>query len=804
MRHALRSLARTPGFTAVVLLSLALGIGANTTVQCWIRHILHEPIPGVTHADQLVALVSNEGGGNISLLDSRDFNTLDTVFSGVAVSQITPASLSVDDSPEWTYGQIASANFFTLLGVQPLLGRTFLPDEDLKPRGNPVIVLGENLWRRRFHSDPAIVGRVIDLNRHAFTVIGVVPAAFTGTMTGVACEFWTPISMVSEVASWPLDYITWRGSRGMHSVARLRPGVTVEQAQSAVDSLNLHLANLYPRSNRDVQHRVVPYRDAPFGAQSVLGPALELLQVVSLGVLLIVAANVANLFLARGVGRRKEIAIRLATGATRFRIVRLLLTECFLLALGGGVLGTLFASWAVGGIGFFLPAVPLPVVLDFPLDAGTLAWTLGLTLITALAFGLFPAWQVSNPRLYEALKEGGRSSGASASHHRLRQTLVVSEIALALVLLVAAALCFKGLRQARTVNIGFNPDRVLVAGLQIGMHGYNEDTGKIFYRQLQQRLAALPGIEEAALASWFPLGLEGAKGYNVDVPGYDRPDGEQPTVSIARISPRYFAAMTIPFVAGRDFNLDDDANAPAVAIVNEAFAQHYWPRQEALGRTFRCAGRDRTIVGIVKTGKYRSLDESPLPFLYLPYTQGVSELDVGICVRTRSHPAALIETIRREVRALDPGVDLWGAMPLSQHVQGALFAQRIASTMLAGLGAVALVLAAMGVYAVMAYAVSQRTQEFGVRIALGAQPFDILRQVVGRGLRLAALGAAAGLALAFAATRLLSGFLYGVSPFDAATFAAVPLLLLTTALLACYLPARRATKVDPICALRSE
>ena len=803
LRFALRQLTRSPGFTAVVVLSLALGIEANATVLCWIRHILTEPIAGVEHSDQIVALVSNNGGGNISLLDSRDFDALEHTFAGVAVSQVTPASLTVDRNPEWTYGQITSANFFALLGVPAIRGRTFHLDEDLKPGGNPVIVLGETLWRRRFGADPDIVGREIDLNRHRFTVIGVVPAAFHGTMTGLACEFWTPISMVREVASWPEDYITWRGSRPFHNVARLRPGVTLAQAQAAVAALDTHLASTYPRSNQQARHRVVRYADCPYGAQSLLGPALRLLLAVSLGVLVIVAANVASLLLARSAGRQKEIAIRLAAGASRWRLVRLLLTESVVLALLGGAAGALLASWTVSGLGAFLPAVPLPVIMQYTLDGSTLALTLVLTLATGLVFGMVPAWQASRPQLYQTLKEGGRTSGG-AGHQRVRHTLVVAEIALALVLLISAGLCLQGLRRARQVDLGLDPDRVLIAGLQIGMNGYNEQTGIDFYRQLQPQLAALPGVEEAALASWFPLGLEGCKGHGVSVDGYVRPEGEDSTCEYARISPRYFAALRIPLVAGRDFTADDNAAAPAVAIVNEAFARRYWPGREALGRTFRCGGRARVIVGITRTGKYRAADESARPFFYLPYRQGAPELDLNICLRTKGDPAAMIEPLRQAVRTLDPGVDLWGARPLAAHVEGAYFAQRIAANLLAALGAVALTLAAMGVYAVMAYAVAQRTQEFGVRLALGARPADVLWEVLRRGLLLAGLGTGLGLAVALAVTRLLAGFLHGVSPFDPATFIAVPLVLGATALFACWLPARRATRVDPMVALRSE
>lgn len=804
LRFALRQLARNPGFTAVVVLSLALSIGANTTVLSWIRTVLDRPLPGVIDQQKIAVLVSSEGGGNLSLLDARDFDGLRDAFVGVAATQITPASLTLDGAAEWTYGQITTTNFFGLLGVKPLLGRTFRPDEDRSPGGNPVLVISENLWRRRFAADPDIIGRVVDLNRHAFTIIGVVPAEFRGTMTGLACEFWAPVSMVAEVASWPAGpNLDLRQSRPYHNVVRLRPGVTVAQAQAAVTAFDAHLATAYPKSNRHVTHRLLPYSECPYGAQSLLGPVLKLLLAVSLGVLLIVAANVTNLLLARAATRQKEIAIRLAAGASRWRIVRQLLTESLVLAIGGGALGILAAVWMVDGLSAFVPEMREPIALGSGLDASTLLLSLGLTLGTGIVVGLVPAWQISTPRLYDTLKQGGRTSGGPA-HHRVRHALVVVEVALALVLLIGAGLCLKGLQRARQADIGFTPDRVLLAGLQIGMNGYTEETGRDFYRRLHERLAALPVVEEAAFASWLPLGLAGCKGHGVSVEGYERPTGENPTYEYAVISPRYFAVLNIPLVAGRDFTDADERDTQSVAIVNEHFARKFWPGQDPLGRKFRAGGRERTIVGVAKAGKYRQMNEAPHAFFYLPYRQHVPDLDLGICVRTRGEPMAAASLVRQTVRELDPGVDVWGTLPLTGHIQGALFAQRIASNLLTSLGAVALVLAAMGVYAVMAYAVSQRTQEFGVRMALGATAGDVLRLVLRQSLILALLGIAAGLLIAAGVTRLLADFLYGVSPFDPLIFAGVPLVLGLIALLACWLPAWRATRVNPVEALRSE
>lgn len=810
LRLGLRQLAKSPGFTAVVVLSLALGIGANATVLCWLRNFVLRPLPGVVHQEEIVVVLSNQGSGNVSVPDLADFAALPNVFAGAATSQTTTAALTVEKSLTWIEGQVVSANFFTLLGVRPMLGRTFLPGEDRQPGGNAVLVIGENLWRRQFNADAGIVGRVVDLNHHPFTIVGVVPAAFHGTMTPSVFDFWAPLSMVYEVRGQALS-TTKRDARGWHNFARLRPGISVGQAEAAVGVLNQSLATTYPKTNRDINHRVLPYSQCPWGSQSLMGPVLWLLFAVSLGVLLIVAANVANLLLARATSRRKEIAIRLAAGAGRWRLIRQLLTESLLLAALGGIAGTLLASWAVDCIPFFLPKLPAGVSVSFALDAGTLGLTLLLTLATGLVFGLLPAWQATRVDLNEALKQSGRSSAAAASHHRVRDGLVIAEVALALVLLIGAGLCLKGLERAQQVDLGLDPSHVLLGRLQIGMNGYTPETGKLFYHELQQRLAALPGVEDAALTSWFPLCLTGCKGWNVDVEGYQRPPGEDLTYEYAIVSPRYFATLSIPLLAGRDFTDADDASAPTVAVVNEAFARRFWPGQDPLGRRFRAGGTWRTVVGVAKTGKYNQLAEPTRCFFYLPYQQGVPDLDLNVCLRLSGDPATpalsrvegFANTLTRTVHELDPGVALLRVGPFTDFIL-VTFVQRLAAGLLMLLGAVALILAAMGVYAVMAYAVGQRTQEFGVRIALGATPRDVVGLVVGQGLALIGLGVAAGFVLAAAATRLLASFLFGVSPFDPLTFATVPLLLALIAVLACYLPARRATRVNPIEALRGE
>jgi predicted permease len=805
LRFAFRQLLKSPGFTAVAALSLALGIGATTTVFCWIQGIVLHPLPGVDRQEQMVVLTTihdKQMWDTVSLPDLKDHRELKEVFAGIIGSQVTPACLTVGDDSAWIYGQVATANFFDVLGVRPLHGRTFRPEEDQKPGGNAVLVLSEAFWRRQFNSDPAVVGREVELNRHPFTIIGVVPAAFHGTMSGLICDFWAPVSMTGEVANFgSLDN---RWDRWLHTQARLQPGVDLEHAQAVVDAFAARLEKAYPDSNRLIRLRVLPFAKAPYGAQPVFGVVLSILMAVSAGVLLIVAANVANLLLARATARQKEIAIRLAMGAGRGRLVRQLLAESLVLAALGGILGVLIAYWAVDLLKVWMPHTYLPVGITVGVDAQTLGFTVLLTLATGVVFGLVPAVQASKPDLNSALKEGGRGSGAAAAHHRLRSLLVIAEVALSLVLLVGAGLCIKSVQRARQADLGFDPGHVLVAGLRVGMNGYTEETARIFYHRLEERLAALPGVESAALSSWFPLGFEGGGMHTVEVAGYERKPEEDTTFPYSNISPRYFAVMKIPLVAGRDFTDQDDEKAPAAAIINETMAKRFWPGRDPIGRKFKENGRDTTVVGVAKAGKYRSLNEPPRCFYYRPYRQVVWDLSLGICLRTSGDPAMLAGTLQQEIHQLDPRVEIWAKLPMTDFIKAAYLAPVLASRLLSWLGLVALTLAAMGVYGVMAYVVSQRTQEFGIRMALGADTGDVLRLIFREGMALAAIGMVIGLTLALGVTHLLASFLYGVSPFDLATFLGVPVLLGSVTLLACWLPARRATKVGPMVALRAE
>ncbi len=806
-KFACRQLLKNPGFTAVAVLTLALGIGANTAAFSWIQTVLLRTVPGVAEMDRLVVLVPRHvTGGVIDTMSYPELKELarhEDLFSGIVASQYSPMSMTVGPEPEWVWGQIVTANFFDVLGVRPVLGRTFLPDEETRPGGHPVVVLSHNFWQRRFKGDSNIIGQTVTLNRHPFTIVGVAAPGFRGTMGGLSFDLWAPVMMHDPlmVAGSHQTLFQMRGNRWLHTVARLAPGVSRGRIEAAVDTIARQWEKEFPTSNQSIRFGVVPLWQSPWGAPGVLLPLLSVLFAVTVLVLLIVAANVASLLLARATSREREIAVRMALGAGRGRLIRQLLTESLLLAMLGVAIGIPCALWLMDFMQQLFPVTFLPVVLDPHLDRHGLIFMLVAAVGTGLLFGLAPAWQSTRPNLCTALKEG---RGMSYGRHGLRGVLVASEMALALLLLIGAGLCYQSFRHARTMNRGFDPEGVLLANVRLGVHGYRGEEGKLFYRKLLDRLRALPGAEVVSLAEYVPLGPEGGSSTRITVEGYAPQATEQMSFKYSVISPGYFDTVRLPLVEGRDFMARDDSDARGAIIINETVARRFWPGQSPLGRRVTIFGnRELTVVGVARNAKYRRLNEPASGFFYIPLEQFYTP-NMNVHLRTAADPMVLADAVRREVRALDASVQPAITVPLSEVTDFALLTHRVAASVLTVLGATALLLAMMGIYGVMAFTVNQRTREIGIRMALGAAKADVLKLVLTNGARLALFGVAIGLVAALAMTRLLSSLLVGVSALDPLTFLGASALLVAVALFACWLPARRAAKVDPMEALRYE
>ncbi|MCH8948204.1 MAG: ABC transporter permease [Acidobacteria bacterium] len=815
VRYGLRMLRKNPGFTAVAVLSLALGIGANTTIFSLFNALLLRPLPG-RNPGALATVYTSGSSGSLysasSYPDYLDYRDRSEAFSELAASTFTPMLLSGAGLNDRIIGETVTGNYFETFGVTALYGRTFTSAED-QPGAAPVVVLSHGLWQRLFGSDPAVVGETLKLNGQPVTIIGIAPKEFTGSIRGVSLELWVPFSNAPLLMP-RRNLIERRGARGLFLFGRLKPGYTAEQAQSNLRVIGQQLYEAHPNewTNKKGQPRVVSVlpesqsRVPPVARGALLGFLGMLLVVVGL-VLLIACANVANLLLARAGARRREIAVRLALGAGRGRLVRQLLTESLLLSLLAGVAGVLLAVWTSRLLMAFQPPLSFSLALDLGFDYRVLAFAFGVTLATGIIFGLAPALQATKPNLVVALKEVGAGGAGGYRRSYLRNGLVVTQVALSVLLLAGAGLFLRSLANAGTIDVGFDPENVLLVSLDLGLQGYDEVRGRVFYQQLQERLEKHPQIESASVARSLPLGLGGAR-RTVAIEGYQPAPGEDMEHHFNVVGPRYFETLRIPIVRGRSFTDQDSKNAPGVVIVNQAFARRFWPGENPIGKRLTAQNPQDEypleIVGVAKSGKYITLGEDPRPYIYYPHRQQFYQPAMDLLVRATGNPSALTDAVRGEVRALDPTLAAYSVRTLTEHMGVSLLPVRMAATLLGIFGFLALVLAAVGIYGVMSYAVSQRTHEIGIRMALGAQPRDILRSVIGQGMMLVLIGVVIGLAVALAVTRFLTFLLYGISATDPATFAGVSLLLAAVALLACYIPARRATKVDPMVALRYE
>ena len=798
---------RSPGFTFIAVLTLAAGIAANSTVFSWIDSVLLHPIPGVADTGNLVALESVAPNGAPllnSYADYKDYRDHLQLIAGLAGTRPgEPLSIGQDVHAERAWGELVTGNFFAVLGIQPVLGRTFTPEESGDALGaHPVVVISERLWRRRFNADPAVIGQLLRVNRQQLTIVGVAPAVFRGSITGLTFDLWAPITMgarLKVMQDWSLDD---RGTRQMFGFARLRPNVTVEQARAEIQALAHRIAIANPHNNLGMSATALPIWQAHLTAQRGLMAPLMILMAVCGVVLLIVCANLANLLLARAMSRQREFSVRMAVGAGRGRLVRQLLSENLVLAVLGGLIAIPATSWFGQSLNGMIPPSGLPVGLDVPLSATVLVFTFLLCLLTCALSGVAPAWHMARANLNESLKEGGRAGSGGASSHRMQRMLVVSEVALALVVVISAGLFARSFQAASRLDPGLDASHVMVSHLYL--NGYSLAERKEFIERLRDRVAAQPGITAVTYAHTVPFDLSGQWWEPLEVQGYVPGPSENMKILRNVVAPGYFSLLRIPIVEGRDFTGHDDEKSPPVMIVSETFARHFFGGRFPLGQHVRGWDRWFTVVGVAKDSKYEALDEPVKPYFYVPFRQTLRE-DMGIrlYVRTAGDPLQAVEPVRRAVRSLDPEAGAPDSVPMTENVNTALFIQRVAALMLSVLGAVALLLAALGLYGVMAYAVAERRHEIGIRIALGARPGDVVAMVVKQGMALTLIGLAAGTVAAVAVTRLAAAALVQVSATDPLVFAGALLFLAAVAALASYLPARLAAGIDPNQTLRS-
>jgi len=801
-RLGLRMLQRNPGFTVLVILCLTLGIGANTAVFSWVEGLLLRPYPLVSHQERLVALSGTVGEEReqTSWPDLLDVQRSCALCENVFVSSINGATLSIGERAEVVTGSIASANYFDAIGVHPVLGRGFEPGEDTGSGGHPVVVISYHLWQTRFQSDPKIIGKTQRLDNVVYTIIGVMPEGFYGTFVGRVIEFWVPVSMLEAIngSSFKLED---RGARWAESFVRLKSGVTRNQTQQEISAIAARLAVAYPASNRGHSIKVWPLWDTPFNHARELLPIFEIMVVVTMFVLLIVCANVGNLLLVQSFARRHEMTVRLAMGAGHGRLLRQLLTEGLLLAACGAAGGILMAYWCRHALALFFPDRGL--YLPGQIDVRVLGLSAALGLVVTLAVGLIPAFQTRNLALADTLKTEASSVMGAGGRAWLRSTLVVLQVTLSFILLVGATLLMQSLRRIRTTSPGFSTTRVLDTWIPSVAAGYDAPRAKTFQDQLIQRVRALPGVEAAAYARVVPLGYNTFSSAPIAIDGYEPQLNEQPTADYNEVSPEYFATMGIPLIAGREFTRADDENAPRVAIVNQTMVARYWRGQNPIGQRLQVKGDWAQVVGVVKDSKYYSMEETARPFFYVPLRQYFA-IEPDIHIRSTQPLQTIQKALLREVRALDPNLPLYEMITLQEQVDRSTAQQLAAVGLVALFGGLALLLASIGLYGVMSYTVSQSTRELGLRMALGADPSNVLRLVLSRGLLLTTTGIMIGVGLALLLTRLLGNLLYQVSPRDPLAFAAAFVVMAVASATACFLPAWRATRTDPIRALRAE
>ncbi|HKQ75250.1 MAG TPA: ABC transporter permease [Blastocatellia bacterium] len=808
VRFGVRMLLKNPGFTMITMLTLALGIGANTAIFSFVNSLFLRPLP-VPDPDRVARLYGEEKRGgkfdSFSYPNYADLRDRSQTLQALAAHRDVAASVGLGAGAENTEGEIVTGNYFQTLGVNAAMGRALLPEDDRNPGAHPMVVISHAFWNRRLGADKNAVGKKLYINGHPFTVVGVMPEGFTGTYQAFTADFWAPMMMHAQVRPRGMT-IDKRGWGWLKGTARLKPGVTLAEAQAELDRLTKQILQESPRGNDSVAgFRLYPASALPEefrqGASGMLG---FFMAVVGL-VLLATCANIAGLILARMTSRQREIAVRQALGATRIRLARQWLTESVLLALFGSAAGLLFALWAADGLMALTPPDFRNFSPGLQLDARVLAFTLAVSMVAGALCGLFPALRASRTDLVAVLNEGGSATSGGRHRSRLQQAFVVTQVAVSLVLLVAAGLLLRSLQNSAAFDPGFKTDNLLLAQIDLRRQGYSAEQGQSLYRQLTERLKSLPGVRAVTSALVVPLG-GGQESLGFIIPGHVAPNGSR-YISIANntVGPDYFAAMGIPLLRGRDFDeRDARPGAPQVAVINETMARRFWPNGNAVGQSVqtRTDGPTIEIVGVVRDIKYYSLAEEPMPYVYASAAQFYTP-DATMHIRTAGNSKALMRAAQKEIESLDPNLAT-NFTTFEELRQAPLFPARAMAIVSSLFGLLALSLAAVGIYGVTSYTVGQRTREVGIRIALGAQRIAILRLIVGQSVMITLIGVGVGLVAAMALTRYLSSLLIGVSAYDPLTFVMIAFLLTFVALLACWIPARRATKVDPMIALRCE
>ena len=805
IRYAVRMLLKNPGFTLVAVLAVALGIGANSAMFSVINAVLLRPLP-YHQPDRLVTIWEESPQRDlyeipVSLADFNDWVDQNHVFEDLSAYTFTNLNLSGAGEPERLLTVRSSANLLKLVGAAPLLGRPFLPEED-KEGASRVVILSQALWQRRFGSDPGIIGRSLTLDNQSYAVVGVMPANF---------QFPVGFGYLGKVLNDPIDlYVpiaasskeTARGSYAFFSIGRLKPAVTIEEARAEMTTIESRIEQQYPGSNTGIVISLIPTHEQTV---KLIRPALLVLLGAVAFLLLIACTNIANILLARAASRQKEIAIRTALGATRLRVLRLLLTESVILSLVGGCLGLLLALWGTDALMALAPD-NIPRINEVGVDARVFGFTLAVSLLTGIVFGLIPALHASKPDLNETLKEGSRGSTGGAAGKRIRSVLVAAEVALSLVLLVGAGLMVKSFLRLQQMNLGFNPDNVLAASLSLSRNKYPDDQKQVaFFQAALERLRSLSGVQSAAITSGLPLTLS-VSGSDFQIEGRPEPElGKEMIINTRSVSPGYFRTLGIPMIKGRDFSDTDKSDAPKAAIINNDLARIYFPDQDPIGKriTFDEGESWMSIIGQIGDVKQLGLDSTAKPEVYFPYLQA-TERSMSIVVRTTSNPLSMVGALKSQIQEIDKDLPIADVMTMGKLLSESVSGRRFNMLLLTIFAAVALVLAAVGIYGVMSYSVSQRTHEIGIRMALGAQTSEVLRLVVGQGMALTMAGLGTGVVASLLLTRLMESMLFGVAATDPITFLAVSVLLAGVALTACLVPARRAAKVDPMVALRYE